>query len=154
MPWQSGMTGDHRTARTWRRTSTRSDDLFDPKYKGKVDMLTEMRDTVPLVMTVHGGSTPNKASDARLACKAIDKLKRRRRLGQIRRFTGNDYAKDLTSGNASAADRLVGRRGAASGRQPEHRVADARPRAACLWADNMEIPVGAPNATAAEAFMN
>ena len=23
-------------------------DLFDPKYKGKVDMLTELRDTVPM----------------------------------------------------------------------------------------------------------
>ena len=29
-------------------------DLFDPQYKGKVEMLTEMRDTVPLVMKCNG----------------------------------------------------------------------------------------------------
>ena len=29
-------------------------DLFDPKYKGKVILLDEMRDTVPLVMQSQG----------------------------------------------------------------------------------------------------
>ena len=29
-------------------------DLFDPKYKGKVTMLTEMRDTVPLILQSDG----------------------------------------------------------------------------------------------------
>ena len=29
-------------------------DLFDPKYKGKVTMLTEMRDTVPLILQSEG----------------------------------------------------------------------------------------------------
>ena len=44
IPWQSGMTG------IWVDTSKAPEiksvnDLFDPKYKGKVTMLEEMRDT-------------------------------------------------------------------------------------------------------------
>ena len=58
---------------------------------------------------------------------AIDKLKKAADNGQIRRFTGNDYASDFTSGNLVAGDRLVRGRGAAPGRQPGHRVADADP---------------------------
>ena len=33
---------------------TSVNDLFDPKYKGKVDLLSELRDTVPLVMKAEG----------------------------------------------------------------------------------------------------
>ena len=53
MPWQSGMTG------IWVDTSKAPEihsvnDLFDPKYKGKVTMLDELRETVPLVMQAEG----------------------------------------------------------------------------------------------------
>ena len=53
VPWQSGMTGI--VARTDLAPDVKSiNDLFDPKYKGKVTMLSEMRDTVPLVMKADG----------------------------------------------------------------------------------------------------
>ena len=48
-------------------------DLFDPKYKGKVEMLTEMRDTVPLVMKCMGVDLSEATEDDWLA--AINKLK-------------------------------------------------------------------------------
>ena len=47
-------------------------DLFDPKYKGKVEMLTEMRDTVPLVMKADG-INPDDATDQDWL-DAIDKI--------------------------------------------------------------------------------
>ena len=65
-------------------------DLFDPKYKGKVEMLTELRDTVPLVMKCDGVD-PDKATEEDWL-DAIDKIKDAADSGQIRRFTGNDYA--------------------------------------------------------------
>ena len=44
MPWQSGMTG--LIVRKDLAPDMHSiNDLFDPKYKGKVTFLTEMRDT-------------------------------------------------------------------------------------------------------------
>ena len=53
VPWQSGMTG--LVVNTDEAPDITSiNDLFDPKYKGKVEVLTEMRDTVPLVMKADG----------------------------------------------------------------------------------------------------
>ena len=53
LPWQSGMTG--LVVNKAQAPDVQSiNDLFDPKYKGQVEMLTEMRDTVPLVMKADG----------------------------------------------------------------------------------------------------
>ena len=54
MPWQSGMTGIIYRKDKVKREPKSVDDLFDPDYKGKVTMLTEMRDTVGLVAAWHG----------------------------------------------------------------------------------------------------
>ncbi len=53
VPWQSGMTGiivNKELAPEVRSIC----DLFNPKYKGKVDFLNEVRETVPLVMKCEG----------------------------------------------------------------------------------------------------
>ena len=54
MPWQSGMTGIIYRKDKVKRQPKSVDALFDPAYKGKVTMLTEMRDTVGLVAAWHG----------------------------------------------------------------------------------------------------
>src|SRR5206468_3692345 len=72
VPWQSGMTG--LIVRTDLAPDIKSIcDLFDPKYKGKVDVLTEMRDTVPLVMKCQGVDLSKATEQDWLA--AIDTLK-------------------------------------------------------------------------------
>src|SRR3954462_6225550 len=87
-PWQSGMTGV--IVRKDLAPDVRSIcDLFDPKYKGKVEMLTEMRDTVPLVMKCNGVDLAQATEQDWLD--AINKIKQAADSGQIRRFTGNDY---------------------------------------------------------------
>ncbi|MGW1917229.1 ABC transporter substrate-binding protein [Streptomyces sp. NPDC002076] len=77
-----------------------SDLLDNPKLKGRVGFLTEMRDSIGMTM-LDMGKDPAKFTDddydaviARLQ-KAVDK-------GQIRRFTGNDYTSDLTKGDFAA----------------------------------------------------
>jgi spermidine/putrescine transport system substrate-binding protein len=150
IPWQSGMTG----------VIVRKDlapdvhsvcDLFNPKYKGKVEMLNELRDTVPLVMKCEGVD-PNKADEADWM-KAIKKIGDASESGQIRRFTGNDYASDLSNGNAVA---VIGWSGDAVQLQVDNPNIEWRmPTEGCiLWSDNMVIPVGAPNPTAAEDWIN
>ena len=53
IPWQGGQTGIF-VDTTEAPEITSVAQLFDPKYKGKVTMLTEMRDTVPLVLQSEG----------------------------------------------------------------------------------------------------
>ena len=149
-PWQTGMTGvivNKELAPDVRSVC----DLFDPQYKGKVEMLNELRDTVPLVMKCEGVD-PNKAGEADWM-KAIDKIGAAAESGQIRRFTGNDYAADLTNGNATA---VIGWSGDAVQLQADNPQIEWRmPTEGCiLWSDNMVIPVGAPNPTAAEAWID
>jgi spermidine/putrescine transport system substrate-binding protein len=149
-PWQSGMTGI--IVRKDLAPDVKSIcDLFDAKYKGKVEMLNELRDTVPLVMKCLGIDPSEATEDDWL--QAIDKIKGATESGQIRRFTGNDYGGDLTSGNAVA---VIGWSGDAVQLQADNPNIEWRmPTEGCiLWSDNMVIPVGAPNPTAAESFMN
>ena len=146
IPWQSGMTG------IWVDTSkapeiTSVNDLFDPKYKGKVTMLTEMRDTVPLVMKADGIDPATATKQDWLD--AIDKIKEAADSGQIRRFTGNDYTEDLNAGNIVAAIGWSGDASIIANPNAEWRM----PTEGCiLWSDNMVIPVGAPNPAAALAW--
>jgi spermidine/putrescine transport system substrate-binding protein len=150
VPWQSGMTG--LIVRTDKAPGVTSiNDLYDPKYKGKVTMLTELRDSVP--MTLKGmGIDPDKATTAQWLS-AVDKIQKAASSGQIRRFTGNDYIKDLTKGDAWIS---LGWSGDAVQLQKDNpHIKFIMPREGCmLWSTSMEIPIGAPNPQAAEAFIN
>jgi spermidine/putrescine transport system substrate-binding protein len=150
LPWQSGMTG--LVVNTAEAPDVKSiNDLFDPKYKGQVEMLTEMRDTVPLVMKADGIDPTTATKEDWL--NAIDKIKEASDSGQIRRFTGNNYTNDLANGDAVA---VIGWSGDAIQLQADNPdIQFVMPTEGCsLWADNMVIPVGAPNPTAAYAWMN
>ncbi len=150
MPWQTGMTGLV-VRKDLAPDVTSICDLFDPQYAGKVEMLTEMRDTVPLVMKCNGVDLAKATEQDWLD--AITKIQDAADSGQIRRFTGNDYARDLASGDAVA---VIGWSGDAVQLQADNPNIEFRmPEEGCmLWSDNMVIPIGAPNPTAAEAFMN
>ena len=150
VPWQSGMTG----------LIVRTDlapgvdeiaDLFDPKYKGKVTMLTEMRDTVPMTLKSMG-IDPDTASEEEWLS-AVDKIAEAAESGQVRRFTGNDYIKDLPKGDSWIALGWSGDAVQLQKESPDIRF--IMPKEGCmLWSTSMEIPVGAPNPQAAQAFID
>jgi spermidine/putrescine transport system substrate-binding protein len=82
---------------------------------------------------------------------AIKKISDAADSGQIRRFTGNEYTEDLTSGNVVAAIGWSGDASLIGNKNAEWR----RPTDGCdTFFDQMVIPVGAPNTAAALAFMN
>ena len=150
MPWQAGMTGlVVNTAEAPDVTSI--NDLFDPQYEGQVEMLTEMRDTVPLVMKADGVDPADATTDDWLD--AIDKIEAAAQDGQIRKFTGNDYTRDLANGDVVA---VIGWSGDAVQLQADNPdIQFVMPDEGCMiWGDNMVIPVGAPNPTAAYEWMN
>jgi spermidine/putrescine transport system substrate-binding protein len=150
IPWQGGMTGLIVNTKE-APDITSVNDLFDPKYKGRVEMVSELREVVPLVMKADGIDPEEATEDDWMA--AIDKLKQAAESGQIRRITGGDYAGDLANGEAVA---VVG--WAADAVQLQADNPDLRfvmPDEGCiLWYDNWVIPVGAPNPTAAYEFIN
>jgi spermidine/putrescine transport system substrate-binding protein len=150
VPWQSGMTG----------LIVRTDlapgvdeiaDLYDPKYKGKVSLLTEMRDTVPMTLKSMGIDPDTATKDQWLD--AVDKIAEAADSGQVRKFTGNEYIKDLPKGDTWIA---LGWSGDAIQLQRENpNIEFVMPKEGCmLWSTSMEIPVGAPNPQAAQAFMD
>jgi spermidine/putrescine transport system substrate-binding protein len=150
VPWQSGYAGLI-VNKTQAPDVHSIADLFDPKYKGKVEMLTELRDTLPLVMLSMGLNASDPSEEDYM--KAIDKISKAVDSGQIRRFTGNQSTRDLANGDATA---IIGWSGDAVQLQASNPDIEFRmPTEGCtLFSDNMVIPVGAPNPTAAEAFAN
>jgi len=149
IPWQGGMTGIW-TIDGEADDATSVNDLFDPKYKGKVTVLDEMRDTIPLVMRGEGIESAEEATKEDWLA-AIDKVGAAVESGQIRRVTGNEYTEDLTSGNVVASIGWSGD-GYLIGRDD---VTWSRPAEGCnVWFDMMAIPAGAPNTPAALEWMN
>jgi spermidine/putrescine transport system substrate-binding protein len=150
-PWQSGFGGIIYRKDLVKREPKSVDDLFDPDYKGKVTMLTEMRDTVGVV-AASMGADPEKASvDEFMA--AIDKIGEGAQSGQIRGFTGNEYTKDLAKGDSWL---IIGWSGDAVQLEADNpNIKFVSPETGVhLWTDNMQIPVGAPEAFTAQKFID
>ncbi len=76
-------------------------DLFDPRYKGRVTMLSDLRDGLGMVMQYQGHS-PAAATAATVAL-AVNRVRVAAQSGQIARFTGNADFADLVSGQMAMA---------------------------------------------------
>ena len=150
IPWQGGMTG--LIINEAEAPGVRSiNDIFDPAYKGRVEVVSELREVVPLLLTAEGIEPEDATEEDWLA--AIERLDQAVDSGQIRRITGGDYARDLANGDADvvigwAADAIQ-----LQADKPE--LQWVMPTEGCmLWWDNWVIPVGAPNPTAAYDWIN
>jgi spermidine/putrescine transport system substrate-binding protein len=151
VPWLSGMTGIGYNPKKTGRELTSINDIFDPKFKGQVTMLTEMRDTLGLVM-LGQGKDPTKATKADVEAAAA-KIKKARTGGQIRKFTGNDYAEDLASGNIAIAFAWSGDIQGLAADNPDLRWI-APKEGAMLYSDNMLIPKTSDRKDEAMAWIN
>ena len=101
LPWQSGMTGiGYDPKKVGGEITSIEELLTNPKLKGKVTMLTEFGDTMGLVMLANGDD-PSKVTDASFD-RAVKTIKKAVDSGQIRQFTGNDYAPLLAKGDVWA----------------------------------------------------
>jgi spermidine/putrescine transport system substrate-binding protein len=76
------------------------DDLFSPQNKGKIVVLSEMRDTIGIILRSQGVSLATVTEDQFM--NAVDFLAKKIADGWIRGVKGNEYAEDLTSGDATA----------------------------------------------------
>jgi spermidine/putrescine transport system substrate-binding protein len=128
-------------------------DLWKPELKGRVEVLSEMRDTIGLIMLEQGVdiSGPFTADQFQ---NAVDDLEKHISDGQIRQVKGNSYKEDLISGDAIA---VIGWSGdifqinAENGDKWGLTLPEA---GGTLWSDNMLVPVGSPHKKNAETLMN
>jgi spermidine/putrescine transport system substrate-binding protein len=97
LPYQSGATGIGYNIKKTGRELKNVADFFDPKFKGRVSLLSEPYDAASTVLLGDGIDCSKASLDQLLG--AIDKIDKANQGGQFRRFTGNDYTTDLAKGN-------------------------------------------------------
>jgi spermidine/putrescine transport system substrate-binding protein len=151
VPWQGIQAGIIYRKDKVKRTPKSVNDIFLPDYKGKTTMLTELRDSVGLTM-LGMGKDPEKGSlDDMLA--AVDKIDKFSKSGQIRRFTGNEYTKDITKGDSWIIYGWSGDAVQLTADNPN--IAFVQPEEGfTLSNDIMQVPVGAPHAFTAEKMID
>jgi spermidine/putrescine transport system substrate-binding protein len=153
LPWQSGFAGIAYNPKATGGKKIESVDqlLTDPALKGKVTLLTEMRDTVGLVMLAMGKKIES-FTDADFMA-AIDELKKAKDAGQIKGFTGNDYTKPLAAGDTAACFAWTGDVVQLQADNPK--LGYVLPSTGCtLWSDNFVIPALAKHKKNAETLIN
>ncbi|HEU5222741.1 MAG TPA: spermidine/putrescine ABC transporter substrate-binding protein [Candidatus Lumbricidophila sp.] len=153
LPWQGGFAGICWNKEAVPKGLKSVEDLWQSDLKGRVGVLSEMRDTVGLVMLQQGVDIAGKWGDAEFQ-KAIDELNKRVSDGQIRNIKGNSYLEDLKSGDTLAAICWSGDItviNAEAGDKWEFAIPEA---GGTIWNDNMLIPVGSAHKANAEALMN
>lgn len=153
LPWQSGFAGIayNPDATGGKKVESITQLLTDPSLKGKVTLLTEMRDTIGLVM-LEQGKDPAKFTDADFDA-AIAMIQEAKDKGQIRGFTGNEYGKDLSSGAIAACIAWTGDVVQLQADNPK--LTYVLPAKGCtIWSDNFVIPALAKHKKNAETLIN
>lgn len=151
VPWMLGMVGIAYNPKRTGRELRSVEDLLDPEFKGRVTMVTEMRDTLGLMLLAMGRDTASfTMADARAAC---DRVRAARESGQVRAFTGNDYVADLAAGNIAAAIGWSGDIQGVAADNPDLRWI-APDEGAILYSDNMFLPITAERRDEAYAWFD
>ena len=150
LPWQSGMTGIAWNEELTGPVESVEQLLEDPKLKGKVSMLTELADSVGVVMLANGDD-PGAVTDDTFNA-AIERVQAAVDSGQVVRFTGNDFAQPLTRGTFAASVAWSGDVIQLLADNPKLKWAIPKD-GGMIWTDNMLIPTGGSVPTAS-TYMN
>jgi spermidine/putrescine transport system substrate-binding protein len=150
-PWQSGLTGIAYNAKLTKEVRSFDELLTRPDLKGKITLLSEMRDTMAFMVKVTGGN-PDDFTDDEWG-NAIDRLRTSVRAGQVRAFTGNEYIQDLTAGNIVACEAWSGDVLQAQFDNPDIKFVVPE-EGLSLWSDNMQVPNNAEHQANAEKWID
>jgi spermidine/putrescine transport system substrate-binding protein len=153
LPWQGGFAGICWNVEKVPGGLASVEDLWNPELKGRIGVLSEMRDTMGLLMLQNGVDISGDWGDAEYDA-AIEILDEQVANGQIRNIKGNSYLEDLKSEDTLAAICWSGDItviNAEAGDKWQFAIPDA---GGTLWNDNFLIPVGSPRKTNAETLIN
>ncbi|MFE1285956.1 PotD/PotF family extracellular solute-binding protein [Streptomyces sp. NPDC058751] len=137
VPWQSGITGIAYNRRALGREIRHVSDLWADDLKGRVTLLSGLDEAFALLMQADGVDvTKWRADDFHRMCDLVERQVRR---GQIRRFTGNDYIKDLAGGDVLACQAYSGDVIQLQADDPDIRFVVPE-EGAELWSESLMIP--------------
>ena len=156
LPWQGGFAGiAYNVDEVGEIRSV--EDLWAPELKGRVVVLSEMRDTIGILMLANGVDISSDWGADEFNA-ALDVLREQVEAGQIRNVRGNSYTEDLTNEDALAA---IGWSGDITAINFENEYADGEKwkfvlpeSGGTIWNDTMIVPIGSERREKAEALMN
>ena len=153
LPWQGGFAGI-----AWNKEKVPAglanvSDLWAPALKGRVGVLSEMRDTIGLIMLEQGVDVSGDfSSDEFLA--GVDLFREQVESGQIRNVKGNSYIEDLQSEDTLAAICWSGDITALNAEAGDKWEFVIPTTGGTLWNDNFVVPIGSPRRKNAEALID
>jgi len=155
LPWQNGFTGLAWNVDEVPKGLREVDDLWKPKLKGKVTVLSEMRDTMGLILQGQGVDISKNDWGNDQFSSAIEVLEKQVKAKQLLGVRGNEYIDDLVSGDAVAAIAWSGDIAVLNERAGREKWKFAMPASGgTLWGDSFVIPMGATHKANAEKLMN
>ncbi|MEU3477817.1 spermidine/putrescine ABC transporter substrate-binding protein [Streptomyces sp. NPDC033754] len=106
VPWQSGITGIAYNRKRLGRELRSTKELWADDLRGKVTLLSGLDESMSLLLQGNGVDVTRwTRDDFHALCEQIEGLVRKK---HIRRFTGNDYIKDLSTGDVLACQAYSG----------------------------------------------
>ena len=153
LTWQSGFAGFGWNVEKIKKGVRTIEDLFAPANKGRIVVLSELRDTVGIILQYQGVDPSGPFTEDQYM-NAIDFLKGKIADGFIRKVRGNSYSEDLVNGDAVA---VIGWSGDMFILKSENdnKFDFAIPESGgMLWSDNMLIPSTSTHKKNAELLMN
>jgi spermidine/putrescine transport system substrate-binding protein len=151
LAWQSGFTGIGYDPKRTGREITSFEDLFDPKFKGKVGMMADILELPNFALNGMGiNSETSTPADWK---KAKDKLEAQRNAGLVRKYYQQDYIQALSSGDIWLSMAWSGDiyQSNLSGSKLKFVIPK---EGGNFWTDNMAIPKGAQNPVDSITYMN
>ena len=165
IPWQAGFAGIGYNKAVYKEVTGKDApgsvaDLWAAELSGRVGLLSEMRDSVGIVLMSQGidiTSSSSLTEDAFMV--AIEEIKAQIDSGQIFNVRGNSYLDDLATGNIIAStawsgDITVLNYESGTEEDPEPFGFVFPESGATLWADVFVAPMGATHKKNAEALIN
>ena len=153
LTWQSGFAGFGWNKEVIPGGIKSLDQLFDKKYKGRIEVLSEMRDTMGIILQYQGVDISQPFTEDQFM-NAVDFLEKQVADGIIRQVKGNDYLDDMESGDAVA---VIGWSGDifALANDNDGKFEFAIPESGgTLWSDNVMIPSTSTNKKNAQTVIN
>jgi spermidine/putrescine transport system substrate-binding protein len=152
LPWQVGITGIAYLPDRTERPIESVEDLFHPALAGRVSMVTEMRESVGLVMLTQGADPSRATVDD--ADAALARIEQAVTTGQLLGFS-DDFEAGFTQHGLAACLAWSGDIVQLQQSQPDLGVAFVIPvEGAIRWFDSMVIPRDAAATRAAAEWMN
>ncbi|MFE7587075.1 spermidine/putrescine ABC transporter substrate-binding protein [Streptomyces gardneri] len=151
VPWQSGITGIAYNRRKLGRELRSTKELWADDLRGKVTLLSGLDESMSLLLQGNGVDVTRwTRDDFHALCEQIEGLVRKK---HIRRFTGNDYIKDLSTGDVLACQAYSGDVIQLQADNPDIEFVVPE-EGGELWAESLMIPNRAQHKTNAEKLID